>query len=264
MVTQTPLHAGARTRTRTRTRIASVRPVERAAYLVGGVLIASGLAHLVVAALEPRPWDGPLSWRKAVTFGLSFGTTLGAITWVSSSLQLRERVRTWLLAVFAVDCVVEVAGITVQAWRHVPSHFNTETRFDTAIAMSLALGGAVLVATLGTMAVTALRGRVDGPPSVRLAVRAGFALLMAGLAAGVAMIVRGETLIGSGHRAQAYAEAGFLKWFHAVTLHAVFVLPALAWLLGRTGLDERGRTRVVAAACILYLLVAVAVLAVTV
>jgi hypothetical protein len=88
--------------------------------------------------------------------------------------------------------------------------------------------------------------------------------LLAGLGAGVAMIVRGETLIGAGLRAEAYDSAGFLKWFHAVTLHAVLVLPALAWLLGRTRFDERTRTKVVAAATVSYVVVALAVLAVTV
>ena len=32
-----------------------------------------------------------------------------------------------LLTVFAADCILEVAGITVQAWRDQPSHLNTTT-----------------------------------------------------------------------------------------------------------------------------------------
>ena len=48
---------------------------------VGLVLIASGLVHLVVFAVDGGPWDGPVSWRKPVTFGLSFGVTLIAVTW---------------------------------------------------------------------------------------------------------------------------------------------------------------------------------------
>jgi hypothetical protein len=243
---------------------AAARPVERVCYAVGAGLIASGLAHLIVAAADPRPWDGPLSWRKAVTFGLSFGTTLVAVTWVARSLRLGRRTRVWLLGVFAADCVVEVTGITVQAWRHVPSHFNTETPFDTAIAMSLAVGGAVLLIVLGTLAITAFRGRIDGPPSLRLALQAGFALLLAGLAAGVAMIARGETLINEGHRQEAYDTAGFLKAFHAVSLHAVLVLPALAWVLARTNLSERQRTRLVGGAVAGYVIAAGVVFALTV
>ena len=144
-----------------------------------------------------------------MTFGLSFGTTLIAITWVSSYLRIGDRRRAVLLGIFAADCVVEVAGITVQAWRHVPSHFNTESDFDSVIAFSLATGGAVLVGVLGSLAIAAFR--TQGPAAMRLALRAGFALLLAGLAAGVAMIARGEILINGGHRQAAYDTAGFLS-----------------------------------------------------
>jgi len=238
------------------------RPIERACYLVAAVLIASGVVHLGVAVALPRPWDGPLSWRKAVTFGSSFGTVLLAITWVTSYLRLRDSTRTVLLGVFAADCVVEVAGITAQAWRHAPSHFNTVGPLDTVIATWLAIGGAVLVGTLGTFSVVALRGRVDAPPPMRRALRAGFGLLLAALAAGVAMIVRGEQLIAAGDRTLAYDTAGYLKWFHAVTLHAVFVLPALAWLLARSRLDEERQLRGVTAGVAVYLLAAAVALAV--
>lgn len=228
--------------------------VERACYLIGAVLIISGVIHLGVAVVDSRPWLGPLSWRKPVTFGFSFDTVLISIVWVSSYLLLSPRARTWLLEVFAADCVVEVTGITVQAWRHVPSHFTTKTPFDSVIAFSLAAGGAVLIIVLGLLALTALRGRIDAAPSMRLALRAGFGLLLAGLASGVAMIVRGETPIKAGDRAAAYGTAGYLKWFHAVTLHAVLVLPALAWWLARTDRSEAARTRVIAAAALAYLI----------
>jgi hypothetical protein len=237
------------------------RPVELVCYAVGAALVASGLVHLAVAAVSPRPWLGPLSWRKPVTFGLSFGTTLIAITWVSSFLRIDDRLRAVLLGVFAADCVVEVTGITVQAWRHVPSHFNTESGFDSAIAFSLAGGGAVLIVVLGALAIAAFR--TQGPAAMRLALRAGFALLLAGLAAGVAMIARGEVLIQTGHRQAAYDSAGFLKWFHAVTLHAVLVLPLLAWWLARTGRTEGDSVRVVRLGVASYVAVAAVTLVVS-
>jgi hypothetical protein len=237
------------------------RRVEQVCLLVAALLIASGVVHLGVAVALPRPWDGPLSWRKPVTFGTSFGTVLLAVTWVTSYLRLADRTRALLLGVFAADCVVEVTGITLQAWRHVPSHFNTVGPLDTVVATALAIGGAVLVGTLGTFAIVALRGRVDATPPMRRALRAGFALLLAALAAGVAMIVRGEQLIAAGERSVAYDTAGYLKWFHAVTLHAVFVLPALAWLLARTRLDEGRQQRAVTAGVTAYLLAAAVALA---
>ena len=237
------------------------RGVERACYLVAGVLVLSGLVHLGVFVVGDRPWDGPLSWRKPATFGLSFGTTLATITWVTSHLRIGGRARAAMLGIFAADCILEVTGITVQAWRDVPSHFNTETPFDATVAFSLAFGGAVLVAVLGAFAVVAFRGRVDGPPSMRLALRAGFAFLVAGLLAGMAMIVRGTTLVNTGHRTEGYDTAGFLKLFHGVTLHAILVLPLLAWWLGRRdAADEAGRTRVVAAVTTAYAVATIGVL----
>lgn len=236
------------------------RPVEKACYLIAAVLVLVGVAHLGVALALPRPWLGPLSWRKPVTFGVSFGVVLASVTWVTSYLRLADRTRTVLLAVFAADCVVEVTGITVQAWRHVPSHFNTVGPLSAAVAFSLAFGGVVLVVTLGTFAITALRGRIDAPPPMQRALRAGFALLLAGLAAGAAMIARGEALIGQGERTLAYDTAGFLKWFHAITLHAVLVLPALAWVLARTRLDESRQLGAVNVGVGVYLLAALVAL----
>jgi hypothetical protein len=245
-----------------RTWVLERRPVERWAYLVGVGLIIVGLAHLVVATVEPRPWLGPLSWRKPVTFGVSFGSVLIAVTWVSSYLRLTDRTRTLVLGVFTADCVVEVTGITVQAWRHTPSHFNNVGPLNSTIAFTLAAGGGVLIVTLGRLAVAALRGEVDARPSMRLALRGGFALLLAGLAAGVAMIVRGEQLIREGHRGLAYTAAGYLKWFHAITLHAVLVLPLLAWWLARTHRTERRRQQIVAVGIAVYIGAAVIALVV--
>jgi hypothetical protein len=223
--------------------------VERAAYLIGVLLITVGLAHLIVALVYPRPWLGPLSWRKPVTFGVSFGTVLISVTWVASYLRMPERRRALVLAVLSADCVLEVSGITIQAWRHVPSHFNTESGFNAAIAYGLAAGGAVLVATLGTLAAYAIAGRINAAPAMVLALRAGFAFLLAGLAAGAAMIVRGQQLIRGEHQTlAAYDSAGYLKWFHAITLHAVLVLPVLAWLLARTRLAPHVQLRIITAA----------------
>ncbi|MDQ1749936.1 MAG: hypothetical protein QOE71_992 [Pseudonocardiales bacterium] len=243
--------------------LSAQRPIERACYVVGAVLIASGLLHLGMFALDPRPWLGPLSWRKPVTFGLSFGLTLISITWIASYLGLTDQARNWLLGLFAADCVVEVSGITLQAWRHVPSHFNTSTPTNSVVAFSLAAGGALLILTLGLLGVTAFRRRIDGPPSMELALRAGFALLIAGLGSGVAMIVRGTTLTRSGHVTAAYDTGGYLKLFHAVTLHAVLVLPLLAWWLSRTDATESRRTTIVAVATTGYVVAAAGALAVS-
>ncbi|MEU7425446.1 hypothetical protein [Streptomyces sp. NPDC040750] len=228
------------------------RAVDRLCHATGLLLVLSGLAHLVVFAVDGGPWDGPVSWRKPVTFGLSFGVTLIAIAWVTSYLRVDARLRSVLLLVFAADCVVEVGGITLQAWRRVPSHLNMETPFDTAVSMTLAVGGGVLVVLLTVFAVQAFRHRPTGPAGMALAVRSGFALLMVALASGAAMIARGVVLTRTGHQEAAYHSTAPLKPLHGVSLHAVLVLPLLAWLLSRTPWSARARRRIVAAAAGCY------------
>ena len=227
---------------------------------ISAVLVVSGLVHLVVFVLDDRPWAGPVSWRKPFTFGVSFGVTLASVVWVTSYLRLTERVRTLLLGIFAADCIVEVAGITLQAWRDVPSHLNRSTPANTAVAVTLAIGGAVLIVVLGWFALIAVRGRIDATPSMRLALRAGFLLLVAGLLAGAVMIGVGTVAMNTGTAAHAYAVTGFLKGFHAVTLHAVLALPALAWLLARLPWPEPRRLAVTRAAVALYAVAALAAL----
>ncbi|MFI5687409.1 hypothetical protein [Streptomyces sp. NPDC051636] len=223
-------------------------PAERVCHATGVLLVLSGLAHLLVFAVDGGPWEGPVSWRKPVTFGLSFGVTLIAVTWVTSYLRLGPRLRTVLLVVFAADCVVEAGGITLQAWRRVPSHLNMETPFDTAVSMTLAVGGGVLVVLLTVFAVASFRHRPTGPAGMPLAVRSGFAILLVALASGAAMIARGVALTRTGHQEAAYHSTAPLKPLHGVSLHAVLVLPALAWLLSRTAWSERVRQRIVTAA----------------
>ncbi|MGW3196512.1 hypothetical protein ACWDBD_18355 [Streptomyces sp. NPDC001118] len=224
------------------------RVVDRLCHATGLLLVLSGLVHVVVFAVDGGPWYGPVSWRKPITFGLSFGLTLIAITWVTSYLRTGPRLRSVLLLVFAADCAVEVGGITLQAWRRVPSHLNMETPFDTAVSMTLAVGGGVLVALLTFFAVVSFRHRPTGPVGMPLAIRSGFAFLLVALASGAAMIARGVVLTRTGHQEAAYHSTAPLKPLHGVSLHAVLVLPALAWLLSRSPRSERTRRRIVATA----------------
>lgn len=217
------------------------RRVERIAYVVGAMLFASGMAHAGFLLVTGGSWEGPLSLRKPATFGLSFGLTLATVAWVSSMLVLRNGLRRLLLGAFTVTCVIEVSLVSMQAWRGVPSHFNFETPFDNAVAMVLAAGGGLIILTMFGFAVATVVGTDPLPRVMREAVRFGFLSLLAALASGAIMIATGVAEARGGDPELAYATGGWLKPLHAVTMHGVLVLPALAWLLGFTGWSERGQ-----------------------
>jgi hypothetical protein len=233
----------------------------RVAYSVAALLFLSGLTHALVLLATGGSWQGPMSLRKAATFGLSFGLTLGTIAWTSSFLPLREKIRNRLLVIFMAACVLETALVSLQAWRGVPSHFNMETRFDAAVAQSLAAGGATLVAIIVIMTLAAFRHNAAVPPSFRIGLRVGFVTMLISLAVGALMIARGVGLVIAGNAPQAYATGGVLKPSHAVTMHGILVLPVLAWLLSLTDWTEARRVRIVRLASLVYLLIVIVTIA---
>lgn len=229
---------------------------ERVAYVVAAVLMVSGIVHLGILLISGASWMGPLSLRKPMTFGLSFGVTLFTVTWVASFLQLTNRVRAILLAAFTAACALETTLVSLQAWRGVPSHFNVETTFDGWVARMLAAGGFVLVAVIVVLTLAAFRPNRTAPVSLRTAIRIGFVALVGSVVAGAFMIARGMTLVFAGNPQAAYWTGGVLKPTHAVLMHAILVLPALAWLLSFVRWTEQRRLRVVLLAAAGYVVLA--------
>lgn len=219
--------------------------IARAGYLVGALLMLSGLGHLAILIATGASWDGPVSWRKPATFGLSFGLTLVTVVWLSSFLRLSDRVRSRLLVAFTIACAVETALVSLQTWRGVPSHFNVETSIDSWIARTLALGGAALIAVILTLTLASFRKNPSVPISQRVAMRIGFVALVGAQITGAFMIAKGMHLVFAGHPQMAYAIGGTLKPTHAITMHAIQLLPVLAWLLSFTSWTERRRLSVV-------------------
>jgi hypothetical protein len=146
---------------------------------------------------------------------------------------------------FTAACVFETALVSLQAWRGVPSHFNVETAFDAMVARMLAGGGIVLVAIIVVLTFAAFRTNPRVPISLRVAIRIGFVALVCAVVVGMLMIANGMMLVFAGDPQAAYATGGALKPTHAVTMHAILLLPALAWLLSFANWTEQRRLGVV-------------------
>jgi len=232
----------------TEPQVSDAPTIRRSCYVISAVLVVIGLVHFGILIATRSTWYGPLSWRKPMTFGVSFGLTLATITWLTAYVRLRS----WTLGVFAASCVLEVALITVQAWRHVPSHFNLSAPLDAVIARTLAVGGAVLVAVIAALTVSAFRTQVELAPSMRLAIRAGLLILDLAMLSGAAMIAIGMSRVFGGDQEGAYAAGAGLKPVHGATMHAALVLPLLAVALARVDWTEQRRVRAVWTAIGLY------------
>jgi hypothetical protein len=131
-----------------------------------------------------------------------------------------------------------------------------ETAFDALVARALAVGGIALVVVIVGLTATAFSRNPAVPISMRRAIQVGFVALCGAMATGATMIARGMMLVFAGHPAAAYATGGALKPTHAVTMHAILVLPLLAWLLSFADWSERDRLRAVLLASTAYFVLA--------
>jgi hypothetical protein len=239
------------------------RPWQRLGYLVGGALVLVGLAHLAAWLAVGGAWAGPITFRKPTTFGISFGLTTITLAWVAGHLRISDRTGWLLLVPLAVADTSEVAWVSVQRWRGVASHFNVATTLDNLLFVVMG-GVAIAIAAVVIVVVTVLAfTSMRASPSMALAIRAGLLILLVAQLVGGWMIQHGIGLANEGatEGLTTFGTAGVMKVPHAVAIHGIQVLPALAWLLSFAALPERRRLGLVRVAALGYLaLVVVSVL----
>ena len=215
--------------------------------VLGAVMLASGIAHLPVWAVLGGPWEGAVTWRKPILFGISGGLTAISLGWIWSVLPSR-RGDVPLAAATAWALFVEVLLIDVQRWRGVGSHFNRDTPLDSFLFDAM---GALIVAVTLVIADLTLRLVLRRPAvaaDMLLAARAGMLLLLVSCLLGIWVGMHGETRIDQGLDPTRLGVAGVPKFPHGAVIHAVQWLPALAWAARWTGITTASRVWLVATA----------------
>jgi len=211
----------------------------RLAIWIAALLFASGCVHLALFAILGIAWQGPLSIRKPALFGISGGMTTWSIAWLMTQLRPKKS-DLLLINSLSIALFIEVALITLQYWRGVPSHFNHSTSFDAAIefamlALILFVTGGICYLTWRTFRIQAIE------PAMAIAIRAGMFLLTLSCLLGIATSVAGEVSLSAGRSSELWGRAGVLKFPHGVALHAIQLLPFLAWLSARLGRNDSVR-----------------------
>jgi len=203
------------------------------------VLLTSGLVHLALLVILETSWNGPISLRKPALFGISGGLTTWSIAWLMTQLK-PQRYDSVLSNLLALGLLLEVALITIQCWRGVPSHFNHTTTLDaifefTMLALILAATVAIVYLSLRTRQLRAIE------PSMALAIQGGMWLLALSCGLGVLTTALGELNIALGRPYELWGRAGVLKFPHGVALHAIQFLPLVAWLAKKLKVDNRSQ-----------------------
>ncbi|MFN2487127.1 MAG: hypothetical protein ABR609_11075, partial [Acidimicrobiia bacterium] len=112
----------------------------------------SGVVHLGVAIARGSDWAGAVSFRKPVTFAISFALLLAAIWWTLDRIPERKRLGWGLSIPLVVGSVIETALITLQSWRGEASHFNVAESFNAGVFTLM--GITIAVVSLAIVGIT--------------------------------------------------------------------------------------------------------------
>ena len=215
----------------------------RSLYLAGLLLLASGLFHIFVWLLLGGDWNGPVSWRKPILFGISTGATLLSIAWFFNKL----RPTNWdigLCRLLSFTLVLEVALITLQQWRGKASHFNHDSTFDSIVEYLMT--ALIVVATLVLCQITwRTFSFLDGKEDLQLAIRGGMTFLMLSCLIGFWVLFNGQYQLSSGRDPSTFGEAGVTKFPHGVAIHAIQLFPILCWIFQILGVSLTQRVRLI-------------------
>ena len=224
-----------------------IDPYQRLLYIVGVLLILSGIFHTGVFLVQGGGLTGPVSWRKPITFGFSIGIAALSISWLTTYLQKDPRKTRWFLRMLAVGGSIEVFLISMQQWRGVPSHFNFfDNPFDAVIAGSITF--MIIPVSLSMFLIMLWSFRpMTSSPSLTWAIRVGMVLMVIGTIFGMLMIANAAYQFShqTGRPPNIFGNAGMMKVPHALSLHALQVLLLAAWLLNRTRWTEGTRLAVI-------------------
>ena len=240
-----------------------------------GLLMLVGLAAAAFGLwLDPRTIAGAPAWLKPAKFAASTAIYSLTLAWLFRYLSAWPRTRRIVSWTTAVVLVVEVAIISMQAWRGTTSHFNVGTAHDGALFAIM--GTAIVVQTAVSIAVAvALWRQRFADPALGWALRLGMTLTIIGAStgglmtrptagqladarAGHGMPVVGAHTVGAPDGGAGVPGTGWslahgdLRVPHFVGLHALQVLGLVGLFVGTRIPTPRRRVRVVLTAVASY------------
>lgn len=202
-----------------------------------------------LAFLDQRLITGQPMWTKPVKFAISLVLYSGTIAVILNQLDRPRAVRiiSWIVSIAGL---IEMICIVGQAIRGVGSHFNQETAFDGAVFSVMGISISVLWISHIWASVLLLKSKL-ADPVLLTGIRGGmlvsafgmviaFAMTMPGFDGPITMNSLGMP-IPTGHAVGAPEDGpgfGLMGWSllggdlrvsHFVGLHAMQIIPLLAW-----------------------------------
>jgi hypothetical protein len=235
--------------------VAPHRPLHRPLVVLAALTAVLAVGLLPVMVVDHRQLLGVSVWLKPWKFAVSITIYALTVAWMVTLVDRGARLARRAATVAAVALGVEIALITAQAARGVPSHFNTGTPRDSMVFY--VMGGSIGIVWIATLvlALVLVRQQLDDQV-LAVGLRWGLAVSLFGMIVAVLMINplnqwvlqqvhAPPTLLDGGHTVGAAdggpgvpvvnwsTRAGDLRAPHFAGIHALQLLPLFAWLLHR-------------------------------
>ncbi|MDG1360761.1 MAG: hypothetical protein P8P71_10000 [Phycisphaerales bacterium] len=227
---------------------------------VGLLNLTAAAVFLVLMLIDDTTVLGIDRWIKPAKFGFSVGLYLWTVAWFLPSLRIGRGPASAIGWTIAVLMFFENLLIFTQAIRGTRSHFNFDTPLDGTIFGWM--GILVLLNTVMLVVLTALFvfRAADGPRPWIWSIRIGLFILLLGSGVGGFMISNGGHSVGAEDGGPGLpvvhwnANTGDLRVAHLIGLHGIQVIPFVAFLLGRTRMNDRRQLAVIVAFSVGYAL----------
>lgn len=229
--------------------------------VLGVLSLLTAAVGLVLQVIDPRQLAGASLWLKPIKFGISIAIASFTVALLLRAIDLPERARRWIVAVFAWLTGLELVIITGQAARGVASHFNNSSWLDRGLFAVMGVAITIVTIAMARLAVYAWRTRF-ADAALGSGVRIGLVLMVLGssvaflmprptpaqlesLQAGLETPAIGAHTVGapddsgSGLPLTRWSTAGGdLRVPHFIGLHALQLLPLIGFVLSRRLRDK--------------------------
>ena len=215
------------------------------------IMLAAFVGSIAGLLIDPRVITGSPAWLKPAKFAISTAIYSGSIAWLLRYVTVWPRFTRAMGWIVAVVLNLEVALIDIQAARGTTSHFNVATPLD--MALFAVMGTAIAVLWLASAGIlVALFRQQFGDAAWGWALRLSLLISLLGAATGGMMLRPSRQqleaprpTVAGGHTVGApdggpglpgvgwSAQHGDLRIPHFFGLHALQVIPFLAWFLRR-------------------------------
>jgi hypothetical protein len=249
-----------------RRRFANGTPAGWPLALSGAIMLGTLAVALIGLVIDPRVISGAPAWLKPAKFGLSIAIYSITLLWLLTFVRGHARIVGLVGWVTAVGLVIEQSIIVAQVVRGTTSHFNDATPLDAALFNIM--GSIIVVVWLMGLVTAVLLVRQRLPDAAfAWSLRFGIGIALIGMAVAFLMTsaypgqraaARERAQIGLPRTTGAHSvgvaagdsgpglpivgwstEGGDLRIPHFVGIHAINVLPFVAWALARTRLRAR-------------------------